>query len=185
VIHAKPVFHANGAVVGALCCLTDISEKRLLREREGNAANARDKFLGMLAHELRNPPAPIMSIAGILQRSPNKDPAIKKMASVVQRQTKQLARFIADLLDASRVDCVHVLPVEPRECTKAEIASLSLDAVKPLVQLRNQRLSIEIDDSTAELHCDPERIAQALRNVLFNASAFTPDGEEICSQMFI
>jgi signal transduction histidine kinase len=185
VIHAKPVFHANGAVVGSLCCLTDISEQRLLQERERQAANAREEFLSMLAHELRNPLAPIMSIAGILQRSPDKDPAITKMAGVVQRQTKQLARFIADLLDASRVDCIHKLPVEPRVCTKDEIASLSLDAVEPLVHSRNQRLAIEIDDSTAELHCDPERVAQALGNVLCNASAFTPDGEEICLHMFI
>jgi signal transduction histidine kinase len=185
VIHAKPVFHANGAIVGALCCLTDISEQRLLQKRERDAANAREKFLDMLAHELRNPLAPIMSIAEILQRSPKNDPVIKKMASVVQRQTKQLARFIADLLDASRVDCIHRLPVEPRICTKDEIASLSLDAVKPLVHSRNQRLAIEIDDSAAQLHCDPERVAQALGNVLCNASAFTPDGEEICLHMFI
>ena len=184
VVHAKPVFHAGGAVVGALCCLTDISEQRRLQERERDAASAREEFLAMLAHELRNPLAPIMSIAGLLQRS-NKDPVLAKMAGVVQRQTRQLARFIADLLDASRVDCVHTLPVELRVCTKHEIVNLSLDAVETLVRSRNQRLIVEVDNPDAALRCDPERVAQALGNVLCNASAFTPDGEEICLRVYI
>jgi signal transduction histidine kinase len=184
VVHAKPVFHADGAVVGALCCLTDISEQRRLQERERDAAHAREEFLSMLAHELRNPLAPIMSIAGLLQRA-NKDPGVAKMAGVVQRQTRQLARFIADLLDASRVDCIHTLPVEPRRCTKHEIVNLSLDAVETLVRSRNQRLIVEFDNPDAELRCDPERVAQALGNVLCNASAFTPDGEEICLRVYI
>jgi len=184
VIHAKPVFHAGGEVVGALCCLTDISEQRRLQERERDAAHSREEFLAMLAHELRNPLAPIMSIAGLLQRA-NNDPVVSKMAGVVQRQTRQLARFIADLLDASRVDCVHALPVEPRICTKREIVNLSLDAVETLVRSRKQRLIVEVDNADAELMCDPERVAQALGNVLCNASAFTPDGEEICLRVFI
>jgi len=184
VIHAKPVFHAGGEVVGALCCLTDISEQRRLQERERDAAHSREEFLAMLAHELRNPLAPIISIAGLLQRA-NNDPVVSKMAGVVQRQTRQLARFIADLLDASRVDCVHALPVEPRICTKREIVNLSIDAVETLVRSRKQRLIVEVDNADAELMCDPERVAQALGNVLCNASAFTPDGEEICLRVFI
>jgi nitrogen-specific signal transduction histidine kinase len=81
VVHAKPVFHADGAVVGALCCLTDISEQRRLQERERDAAHAREEFLSMLAHELRNPLAPIMSIAGLLQRA-NKDPSSARPGSL-------------------------------------------------------------------------------------------------------
>jgi signal transduction histidine kinase len=184
VIHAKPVFDANGAAVGVLCCLTDISEQRRLQEKEKDAANAREEFLRMLAHELRNPLAPIMNIAGLLQRG-NKDPIIAKMAGIVQRQTKQLTRFIADLLDASRVSCVHALPVEPRICTKDEVLSLSLDAVEPLVDARSQRLAVESDDAETKLFCDPERVAQALGNVLLNASTFTPDNEVIGLRVFI
>jgi signal transduction histidine kinase len=184
VIHAKPVFHPNGAVVGALCCLTDISEQCRLQERENDAVSVRQEFLGMLAHELRNPLAPIMSTAELLQRF-NKDPVIGKMAGVVQRQTKQLARFIADLLDASRIDGIHALQVEPRICTNEEILSLSLDAVEPLVGSRNQQLKVKVDDLDAKLYCDPERVAQALGNVLSNASAFTPDGEKICLRVVI
>ncbi|QJE02529.1 PAS domain-containing sensor histidine kinase [Massilia forsythiae] len=184
VIHAKPVFDEQGAIMGALCCLTDVSEKRRLQERALGAANARDDFLGMLAHELRNPLAPIMSIAGALQLS-NADPKIAKMATIVQRQTKQLARFITDLLDASRVDCFCDLQVEIRVCTEDDILALALDAVEPEVRARKQRLVVEVNDRDASLRCDPERVAQALGNVLRNASAFTPDGEEICLRVFV
>ncbi|QJE01825.1 PAS domain-containing sensor histidine kinase [Massilia forsythiae] len=182
VIHAKPVFDAAGAIMGALCCLTDVSEKRRLQERVQDAASAREDFLTMLAHELRNPLAPIMNVAGCLQR-PNADPAVARMAAVVQRQTRQLARFITDLLDASRVDCLCELPVAPRTCTKDDILTLALDAVEPEVRARRQRVVVEVDDPGAGLCCDPERVAQALGNVLCNASAFTPDGEEICLRM--
>lgn len=184
VIHAKSVSNSEGRVIGSLCCLTDISEKSVLQERLKDAASVREDFLGMLAHELRNPLAPIISIAGLLQR-PNTDPAVAKMASVVHRQTKQLARFIADLLDASRVDRVCELQVEPRACTENDILNLALDAVEPLARSRNQRLVVEVNDRDAKLRCDPERVGQALGNVLCNASAFAPDGAEICLRVFI
>jgi signal transduction histidine kinase len=71
------------------------------------------------------------------------------------------------------------LPVEPRTCTEGEVLSLALDAVEPAVRARKQRLVVDTDDSGGcWLCCDPERVAQALGNVLSNASAFTPDGAE-------
>jgi signal transduction histidine kinase len=184
VLHVKPVMDSAGAPLGVLCSLTDISEKRKLQKRVRDAASAREDFLGMLAHELRNPLAPIMNIASFLQR-PNMDPAVAKMAVIVERQTKQLARFIADLLDASRVDCVCELQVEPRECTEDDILALTLDTVEPNVRARKQRLVVEVNDREAILRCDPERVAQALGNVLRNASAFTPDGAEIFLRVFV
>lgn len=183
VIHAKPVFDDDGAIMGALCCLTDVSEKRRLEERAREAAGAREEFLRMLAHELRNPLAPIMSVAGVLKR-PNMDPTVNKLAVVVERQSRQLSRFIGDLLDASRVDCRGELKVEPRSCTEEDILALALDAVEPEVRARKQRLVVEVNDRDTVLCCDPERVAQALGNVLCNASAFTPDGEEICLRVF-
>jgi len=184
VVHAKPVFDDDGAIMGALCCLTDVSEKRRLEERAQEAAGAREDFLRMLAHELRNPLAPIMTIASVLKR-PNMDPTVNKLAIVVERQTKQLSRFIGDLLDASRVNRYGELQVEPRSCTEDEIVALALDAVEPEVRARRQRLVVEISDRDAALCCDPERVAQALGNVLCNASAFTPDGAEICLRVFV
>lgn len=184
VVHAKPVLGDDGATIGSLCCLTDVSEKRRLEERERVAAGAREDFLSMLAHELRNPLAPIMNVAGLLKR-PSMDPTVAKLAAVVERQTKQLSRFIKDLLDASRVDRLGEVQVSRRPCTEGDILALALDAVEPDVRSRKQRLVVEVNDRDAELLCDPERVAQALSNVLCNASAFTPDGAEICLRVFV
>jgi len=184
IVHAKPVLDADRTTVGVVCCLTDISEKRHLQARARDAADAREDFLSMLAHELRNPLAPIMSAACYLQRA-NVDPAVARMAGVVERQTKQLARFIADLLDASRVARVCQLPVEPRTCTEDEVLAMALDVVAPAMQARKQRLIIDSAANGGALCCDPERVAQALSNVLANASAFTPDGEAFSLRVFV
>jgi signal transduction histidine kinase len=178
VIHAKPVFGAHAVIVGVLCCLTDISEQQRLQKKIGEVGKARNEFLQMLAHELRNPLAPIMSAAGYLQHV-RIDPSVTKMAGMMERQTRQLARFITDLLDASRVSCIRHLPVEPRSCTEDEVLELALDTVNPHIHARNQCLVIDRGSDGTALRCDPERVAQALSGVLLNASNFSPDGEAL------
>jgi len=175
VVHARPVHHPHDTVAGVLCCLTDISEKHHFRKRIREAGKARNEFLQMLAHELRNPLSPIMSIAGCLRHARG-DPAIVRMAAVVERQTRQLARFITDLLDASRVGCLRQLPVAPRSCTEEEVLELALDTVQPQVHARHQNLVVDARERDLALCCDPERVAQALSGVLLNASNFSQDG---------
>lgn len=137
----------------------------------------RDEFLDMLAHELRNPLAPIMSAAGLLQHT-SADPFFTKVGIVVERQAGQLARFIADLLDASRLNCACVLPVMRRMCVQDDILVMAVNAVEPVMHGRRQRLVVDISEKASHvLDCDPERVAQALGNVLSNASAGTPDGK--------
>jgi signal transduction histidine kinase len=177
IVHAKPILDTSKVVIGVMCCLTDISDKRRLQERIHDVASTRDEFLDMLAHELRNPLAPIMSAARLLQHA-GADPFITKVGGVVERQGRQLARFIVDLLDASRLNCACALPVKLRMCAQDDILVMAVDAVEPVMQGRRQRLVVDIGvESSNALHCDPERVAQALANVMSNASAFTPDGE--------
>lgn len=177
VIHTKPVFDSYATVVGVLCSITDINEKHYLKQRLSQVAGARHDFLRMLAHELRNPLAPIMSIASFLKHT-NVDAKLGKIGTVVERQTRQLARFITDLLDASRIDCVHNLAIIPRACTEKEVLDLTLDIVQPVARTRNQNLKVDTASVEAVLCCDAERVAQALSCVLLNASAFTSDGKD-------
>lgn len=184
VIHAKTIQDARGNPVGAVCCVTDVSEKRKLQEQASAGIQSRCDFLAMLSHELRNPLSPIMSVATLLQKRSG-DPGVVKMAAIVERQAKQLSRFVGDLLDASRLECLWPLQVDARECSVDEVLRLSLDAVEADVLARQQRLLIQGDDRDALLVCDPERVAQALGNVLANASAFTPDGGEFHLRAFV
>ena len=103
VFHARPVLDADGASAGVLCSLTDISEQRRLEDQVKFVHASRAGFLHVLAHELRNPLAPVMAAATLLQRQPG-GPNVDRMAGVIARQTRRLARFVDDLLEGSRIE---------------------------------------------------------------------------------
>lgn len=178
VFHARPIFRLDGCVVGAMCALTDVSERRRL-EDEAEASNAsREVFLSVLAHELRNPLAPIMSAAGAM-RMVSDDPAITRMADVVERQTKQLARFIADLLHAARLEAPGDAPIQMRDCNVADVVDQAADVVASALQVKSQTLIVIAANRSAPLRCDTARLAQALGNALLNASAYSAEGAQI------
>lgn len=180
VMHARPVARADGEVVGVLCSLTDISERRRLENEVEHAAANRDLFLRILAHELRNPLAPIMNVAQTMGRTAA-EPRIAQMASVVERQARQLARFVTDLLDASRIERACDIPVAMRAATVEEIVELACEVAAAPIDMRTQALRIDVqaDDERVPLLCDPERIAQAVGNVLLNSSDYSDNGAPI------
>lgn len=178
VFHARPLYDNTGRLAGSLCALTDVSERRRL-ERQARAADEdRVVFLSMLAHELRNPLSPILSAAGIIRKMAS-DSALSRMAEVVERQAKQLARFIGDLLNAARLVDAPAVPVAIRDSCVGEVLDLAADVVAGPARVRRQRLSVQAGDPSAMLHCDPERVAQALGNALLNASEHSPPDAEI------
>lgn len=182
VVHARPVFDADGAIAGVLCSLKDISEQRRLEDQVKFAHDSRAGFLHVLAHELRNPLAPVMAAATLLQRQPGA-PGIDRMAGVIARQTRKLARFVDDLLEGSRIEQACDTPVFKRASNVDEVLEHACDVVRCVLSERGQTLSVEISPDEqvrgAMLWCDPERLAQALGGALLNASQFSDDGATI------
>lgn len=182
VIHARPVGRADGVVAGVLCSLTDISERRRLESEVGFARDERSDFLHVLAHELRNPLAPVMAVAALLRRQPA-EPGITRMARVIERQTRQLARFIDDLLDGARIEQACDFPVSMRAASVDEVLAGARDVVDCVLRERGQALHMDVGIQgrawDTVLWCDPERLAQALGNALLNASEFSDDGARI------
>ena len=182
VIHARPVVRADGATAGVLCSLTDISERYRLEQEAIIVRASRTGFLRVLAHELRNPLASVMAVAAILRRQPA-EPGIARMARVIERQTRQLARFIDDLLDGARIDHACDIPVAMRAASLDEVLACARDMVEHLLRERGQQLHTEIDMREhgwdAVLWCDPERLGQALGNALHNASQYSDNGAGI------
>jgi len=182
VIHARPVFDAEGASAGVLCSLTDISERRRLEDQVKFVHDSRAGFLHVLAHELRNPLAPVMAAATLLQRQPGA-PQVDRMAGVIARQTRKLARFVDDLLDGSRIEQACDTPVSKRASSLDEVLAHACDVVGCVLGEREQTLSVEICPRAQVqgtlLWCDPERLAQALGGALLNASQFSDDGAAI------
>jgi len=182
VIHARPVLGADGATAGVLCSLTDISERRRLEDQVKFVHDSRAGFLHVLAHELRNPLAPVMAAATLLQRRPGA-PGIDRMAGVIARQTRKLARFVDDLLEGSRIEQACDTPVFKRASNVDEVLAHACDVVGCVLSERGQTLNLEIcpegQVQDTLLWCDPERLAQALGGALLNASQFSDDGAAI------
>lgn len=182
VIHARPVLGADGAIAGVLCSLTDISEQRRLEDQVRFVHDSRAGFLHVLAHELRNPLAPVMAAATLLQRRPG-GTNIDRMAGVIARQTRKLARFVDDLLEGSRIEHAFDMPVSKRASNVDEVLAHACDVVGCVLSERGQTLNVafspEEQVQSTMLWCDPERLAQALGGALLNASQFSDDGAAI------
>src|SRR5215471_6344474 len=140
---------------------------------EAEAANrAKDQFLALLAHELRNPLAPILTAAVVIRRT-GAPPAIERPVSIVERQARHLARLLDDLLDVSRITRGMIeLRREPVALERA--VTDALEATRPLVEEMEHAVSLSLPPRPLHVWADPTRLEQILVNVLNNAAKYTP-----------
>ena len=188
VLHARAVRQADGSTAGVLCSVKDISEQRRLEAEVQSAHERRGAFLHVLAHELRNHLAPVMAAGTILGRKAT-EPDTVRIASVIMRQTGQLARFVDDLLQASRIERACDVPVSIRPAKVREVLENARGAVDCVLRQRGQALRVAMHPAGqvngALLRCDPERLGQALACTLLNASQFSDDGAGISLEVAI
>ena len=168
------------ARVGALLELTRArreSEERQRCELE-LASRQKDEFLAMLAHELRNPLAPIRNAGEILSRNLPADVSMRTAVHTIERQVTHLTRLVDDLLDVSRITQGRIeLRREPTSV--ADIVARSLETVDPLIRRKRHQVSIGASHWNLYVNVDPERLVQCLANVLTNAAKYTEPGGEI------
>ncbi len=156
------------------------SEHRLRKQREALAEGDRRKneFLAMLAHELRNPLQPILT-AIELARQPQASAAEMQWGrNVIERQVKLLARLVDDLLDASRINSGK-LELRKERIAVASVVAAAVDAVRPMVAGKRQKLEVKVQDEAVEVLADGARLTQVVSNLLNNAVKFTPNGGNI------
>jgi PAS domain S-box-containing protein len=141
---------------------------------EAEAANrAKDQFLALLAHELRNPLAPILTAAALLRRPGAPSTVVAQSATIVERQARNLARLLDDLLDVSRITRGRIdLRREPVAIEEA--VTNALEATRPFVDERRQRVSLALPPEPVYVDADPARLEQIIVNVLNNAAKYTP-----------
>jgi CheY-like chemotaxis protein/nitrogen-specific signal transduction histidine kinase len=151
--------------------------RRLLAElRESD--RRKDVFLAMLAHELRNPLAPIRNASEIFRRAGTNNPTLRRAGEIVDRQVTQLARLIDDLLDVSRITQGKVQMRRQRVGLQALLAQ-SVETAAPWVDAKRQRLHVTMPSLPVTLNADPARLAQVIGNLLNNATKYTPEGGTI------
>ncbi len=151
---------------------------RDLLEQRDDALRRRDEFLAMLAHELRNPLAPIRNAASLLGTLEYKDALFLKCRAMIDKQTRHVARLVDDLLDVSRLELGKVdLRVERVDVNDIIVAAA--EACAPLAALHRHAVQLRPWPTPVIVSADPVRLEQVVVNLIVNATKFTPDGGRI------
>ena len=157
---------------------TDITARKQAELALLEAGQRKDEFLAMLAHELRNPLAPISAAAALL-RMPTLDPArVATTSAVIGRQVAHMTNLIDDLLDVSRVTR-GLVSLEMAEEPLGGIVTDAVEQATPLIRARGHRFSLQLAPENALVRGDKKRLVQVLSNILNNAAKYTPDGGHI------
>jgi PAS domain S-box-containing protein len=172
------VYLAGGKAQRMAGIVFDISERKRIEEQLRLEAHRKDEFLAMLAHELRNPLAPIGAAADLLAMGRLDAARVSRTSAIITRQVGHMTSLIDDLLDVSRVTrglvTLESVPVD----VKATIAD-AVEQVRPLVEARRHRLEVQLAPDQAVVLGDRKRLVQVLANLLGNAAKYTPEGGRI------
>jgi signal transduction histidine kinase/CheY-like chemotaxis protein len=182
---ALPVRDETGAIVRWMGTCTDIHDQKLtqtaleLSEDALRAADRRkDEFLAMLAHELRNPLAPIRTAAALIQRTPDVPPAVQSAGAVIGWQTEHLSRLVDDLLEVSRVTR-GLVELDLQGFDLRDTARAAIEQARPLIEQRRHVLAVELPDAPVQVRADRTRLVQVIANLLNNAARYSPEGRSI------
>lgn len=156
----------------------DISERKRQEQALQDADRRKDEFLATLAHELRNPLAPIRQ-AALIARSAQASDAQRLWAhSVIERQVQHMSLLLDDLLDVSRITR-GTLSLRKQMVSLRTIVNSAVETARPLIDSRNHVLEVDVP-AGLQLEADPLRLSQILANLLTNAAKYTPHGGRIC-----
>ncbi len=149
-----------------------------LKDAAEQAQRRQLNFLGVLAHELRNPLTPILNAAAILGRIPTDGPLLSRVQGIIERQVENMSRLVEDLLDVSRVNAGK-LRLEKEPVDMMRLIEDVVQACRPAMDSRLQLFDVRLADEPLPVHGDSVRLTQILTNLLDNASKYTPERGEI------
>ncbi|MBC5785071.1 response regulator [Ramlibacter sp. USB13] len=155
----------------------DISDRKRADEIAREAERRKDEFIATLAHELRNPLAPIRAALQVLHRTPDAA-AASRMREVMERQVNHMVRLVDDLMDVARISRGK-LELRCQRVQVREVVDAALETSRPLFERARHQLTVTTPDAHLWIDADPTRLAQVISNLLNNAAKYTPDGGEI------
>lgn len=169
--YATPMLDAQGRVTGGINMLLDITDSR-------EADRRKDEFLAVLAHELRNPLAPITNAVHLLRREKDASPLHQEAVSIIARQTAQLTRLVNDLLEVSRITTGRI-QLRRDWLQLADVLDSAVQSVRSLVDQHSHQLQVSMPATPLWIHGDAARLEQVLVNLLNNAAKYTLPGGRI------
>jgi PAS domain S-box-containing protein len=171
----------NGALIGFAKVTRDMTERRRFEELE-RSSRMLNEFLAMLAHELRNPLAPIRNAVTVMQLESLPSPALRNCRDIIDRQLTHVTRLVDDLLDIGRLTTGKV-KLHRELVHLGEVVARSVETVRPLVETGRHSLTVELPEQPVYVEGDATRLSQILQNLLINAAKYTPDGGRIALRL--
>jgi len=176
-VSASPVWRGD-SVQGAVCVYRDVTDQDLAEQALRESDERKDHFLAMLAHELRNPLAPIVNGVYILERTAPGGDQARRALGVIDRQVHHLSRLVDDLLDVTRISRGKI----DLQLERIDVSALVRHAAEDQRSVfadRGVELEVAVGATPLQVNADPTRIAQVIGNLLHNAVKFTPRGGRV------
>ncbi|HSV48559.1 MAG TPA: PAS domain-containing sensor histidine kinase, partial [Ramlibacter sp.] len=173
-VYAFPAGEPNQVAI----LFTDISARMRAEQRLKDSDQRKDEFLAMLAHELRNPLAPIGAAAELLERGQLDATLVSQASAIIRRQVRHLTGLVDDLLDVSRVTR-GLVTLDCRRVDTKRVLSEAVEQVRPLMEARRHTLTLHTPPDAAWVLGDHERLVQVMTNLLNNAAKYTPLGGQV------
>lgn len=175
---AAPLDASGTSARRIMLLCADVRERVRTENALEEADRTKNEFLATLAHELRNPLAPIRNAVEILHVKGTADADSRFALGIIERQTRQMARLIDDLLDVARITA-NKLELRREATTLRQVLDVALETARPLIDAAGHQLSVSVPAEPVALHADPTRLAQVVSNLLDNAAKYTPQGGRI------
>jgi PAS domain S-box-containing protein len=175
---AAPIRDADGTVTGVVLIFRDVTKSRKAQLALREADRRKDEFLAILAHELRNPLAPICTALEILRTPAANSKAIQQAQEVMQRQVHHLVRLVDDLLDVSRI-MRGKIELRPESIDLRTVVARAVETAQPIIDSQEHELIVSLPPEPVMLTVDPIRFGQIINNLLTNAAKYTEHGGHI------
>lgn len=159
-----------------------LHRERSARSEAERLSRMKDEFLAMLAHELRNPLAPISSAAELLNMLYASEPRVHQTSTIIRRQVAHMTRLVDDLLDVSRVTR-DLVTLHKKTVDFRDVIASAISQVQPLIDEKRHRVSVQMPNVPVYVHGDETRLVQTVANILNNAAKYTPETGNIVLQL--
>ncbi|MFN2385097.1 MAG: ATP-binding protein [Thermoanaerobaculia bacterium] len=176
--HANPIHDESGQLIGAVNVLVDITERKRVENALKDADRSKNEFIATLAHELRNPLAPMRNAVEVLHLKRPPVPELQWALEVIDRQMHQMTRLIDDLLDLARVTG-NKLELQKSRIDLTEVLQAAVETSRPSIESCGHELSVDTPSEPVVFDGDLTRLAQVVSNLLNNAAKYTPRGGRI------
>ena len=175
---ALPIRSASGEIIRWMGTCTDIHDQKLAEELLKEESQRKDEFLAMLAHELRNPLAPISTAAHIIKIAINDPVKVRSAADIIARQVKHMTNLVDDLLDVSRITR-GLVDLHHDALDLKQVIVSAIEQARPLIEMRGHEQRLVMTSAPAFVMGDQTRLVQVVANLLNNSAKYTPQGGSI------